>query len=352
MSRAIRFLPGHFQREIDYEQQIELSEDYQKKMEKEYKKKHQDLQDAIDEHVETNDEELLEDIEQQYEELENLKNIIKTNQEDLDILYRLRKETSKNKANPELFDLRITMMNVNFADTYSSKVCSSSYIDEVPDIDFVDNSPEYNTNISALYQCSNRKHPLFLKIGHPGHLFAVLIFFEERICEIWDTSEVSSSIKRFFLSMLPTYYTVICVNAQIQTMWCDKEEVNVYIVKKSSRKPIVNIYCQTWPFFFAYMRCVKKISLLDILKFLSCLSEEEKMKLIDRFNTELANNGQNIQYINEINDKKRFNSYVRSCDKLLDIGKSVTFASFGEYEEIDLSDEDKKFKNFLMKMIK
>jgi hypothetical protein len=346
-NQPTRLLPGHFQREINYKEQIELTQEYQSHMEKEYKRKFQELQDSLEEHMETNNEDLLDDIEQQSRELEELEKIIKTSQKDLDTLYKLEKETSKNQVNPELFNLRITMMNLNFAETYKDYVCSTSSVNEV-DIEFEGKSREYNEDIIALRSCNPHK-PLFLKVGKPGHLFAVLIFFDEKICEIWDTGEVSSIVKQFFSSILPTYFTIICINTQIQVAWCETGEENVFIVKrKASRKHLVNIYCQTWPFFFAYMRCVKKASNLDILKFLSCLTVEEKIDLIDTFNTYLANNGEDVQHIKEINNKKNFDKYVRSCNRLLDIGKSISFASSSQYEELELTKQDEEFKKLIL----
>ena len=163
-----------------------------------------------------------------------------------------------------------------------------------------------------------------MKLEEPGHMLCALIFPDQKECELWNTAKIPKNIQTFFTALLPKNYTIKCYNAQLQVKSClNGETENVYIVKQPRAKTLLNLYCQTWPYFFAYMRCFKKYSSVDILKFLSCLTDRQKTILIDAFNTALANRGKDVQYISEINDRKHFQEYVKGCDPLLNLDKSI-----------------------------
>jgi len=169
-------------------------------------------------------------------------------------------------------------------------------------------------------------------------MLCALIFPDSKECEIWNTAKVDKSVQKFFVALLPRKYTIKCFNAQLQVKYClDGAIGNVYIVKQTGAKAMVNLYCQTWPYFFAYMRCVKKFSAADVLKFLSCLTDRQKTILIDAFNTALANRGKDIQYISEINNRVHFQDYVKRCDPLLKLERSIKIVSakdFDDYRQI------------------
>lgn len=347
--RAYRFQQGAFQRSaIDFPEEIAAQIKYCKYWEEKYKDAVRKLDELMSGTSEAADEEeWTQKIEEQEAKVQDAANVIKQCRAELQSLQRLNKGT---KTNPDLMPLMLTMANTNFAETFAQHVCSSSYTGVVFDIEFPEDadpsSMEHAYN-EGTFVCAGAKRgqPIFLKLEEPGHMFCALIFPETKVCEIWNTAKVPKNVQRFFVALLPHYYTVMCINAQLQIKWCETGAENVYIVKQKTGKPLVNIYCQAWPYFFAYMRCVRKVSALDLLKFLSCMTDEQKTVLIDTFNTALANRGKDVQYISEINDAKHFQSYVRQCDPLLNMQKSIKYVGPGDYKDYkeivsELDDDD------------
>lgn len=363
--RPQRFVPGFFQRSVvDIEEEIEDQKKYVQRWEKrvrDYKHKLEEIAqsrtklrglmgskyNAYNRQNEKTFAEQLEEVQAKYDDAQN---VVRSSRAELQALLGLRKGS---RFDATRFSKMYAMINTNFAETYADKVCSSSYTEIVSDINFPDeDEPSYEYNV-GLFPCARKKRrPIFLKLEQPGHLFCALIFPEENLCEIWDTSDPPPVAQQYFAELLPHYYTIVCLNAQLQVKWCESGEENVYTVKQPGiTKPMVNIYCQSWPYFFAYMRCIKRFSALDVLKFLSCLSDAQKTQLIDAFNTALSNRGKDIQYISEINDERHFQNYVRQCDPLIDWQKTITYVSRDDNTSFDFEDGD-EFAAQLRKYIK
>lgn len=335
-----RFVPGFFQRSIvDVGEELAEQEDYIKFWED----KLLDAQNALDELMgkepdESEEpeehEEWAERMLEQEEKIEHANRALIESRDELTELQRLARLGYK--PDQELFSLMLAMVNTNFADTFKRHVCTSSHTGPIFDVEFVGDAV-----VSAGdFPCNARDRPIFLKVEQPGHLFGVLIFPEDGVCEIWNTAEVSSRVEKYFVAALPRWYTVICINAQLQVKWCPMGQQNVYIVpQRTGQRPLVNVYCQSWPFFFAYMRCVKRYSALDVLKFLSCLTDLQKTTLIDTFTTALANRGDDVRYIREINDDDAFKRHVRKCSPRLDLSKSIRYAGRSDFDADEYNDE-------------
>lgn len=344
---ARRFVPGSFQRHaVEIDEEIEGQEEYLNMWEQRNKDAIQKLDELMSNPEISDEEEWTDAIEKQEDRVKDTANVVQQSREELK---ELRKLKNKISTQSERMPIMLTMVNTNFAETFDRYVCSSTYTDIVFDIEFQEDKDEYTYNEGGLLVCPNPKvrtprKPIFLKVEEPGHMMGVLIFPESKVCEIWNTAKVPKNIQKYFVALLPHYYTIICINAQLQIKWCNMEEENVYIVKQkgTNRKPLINIYCQAWPYFFAYMRCVKKYSHLDILKFLSCLTDEQKTILIDTFNTSLANRGKDVQYIREINDVKHFQQYVIECSELLDMQKSIEYVSASSFDDSNISEIKKQ----------
>lgn len=333
---ARRFVPGSFQRHaVEIDDEIEGQIEYTKMWEK----RHEDAKQKLEHLMSGEDPDITEDnwtdlISAQEDRIKDTANVAAQSRQELAELKKLK---NKIKTQSDRLPLMLSMVNTNFAETYDKYMCLSSYTDVVFDIEFQEDSDEYTYNQGGLLVCPKGKarKPIFLKIEEPGHMLCALIFPDNKICEIWNTAEIPENIQKFFAALLPHYYTIICIDAQLQIKWCDTEYQNVYIVKQQrGARNLINVYCQAWPYFFAYMRCVKQYSQLDILKFLSCLTDEQKTVLIDTFNTSLANRGKDIQYISEINNAKHFHRYVLGCNPLLNMQKSIKYVTPTEFDDI------------------
>lgn len=343
--RAQRFVPGSFQRSA-----VEIDEEISGQLEyiEFWKKRHEAAKEKLeemmrgeglpedDEETEGDEEEKFANlIAEQEDKVVDTANMVRASLEELQELEKLRKGI---KTQPDRLPLMLTMINTNFAETYADYVCSSSYTDIVFDIEFSESAEEgsiaHTYNVGE-FQCSRRDRPIFLKIEKPGHMLCALIFPDAKKCELWNTAKVDKDIQKYFVALLPRNYTIECINAQLQVKYCIKGAVeNVYIVKQQPGvKALINVYCQTWPYFFAYMRCVKKFSAKDVIKFLSCLTDRQKTILIDAFNTALANRGEDVRYISEINNRAHFKEYVQGCDPLLRLEKSIKTVSAKDYDD-------------------
>jgi|JI10StandDraft_1071094.scaffolds.fasta_scaffold10354_10 hypothetical protein len=335
-----RFVPGSFQRGIDFNDELEEHLENMNRYQLTLAKRQAQLFETETQLLgaEDEDEEIEERIDDLNDEIDRITTHLKRLKHDEDVLRKLR---VSNRPNVEQFELRLQQMNDNFYDEYSRAVQMQR--ESMFDLFFEDKALDHPSTL-VIPRLVGRK-PLLLKVGEPGHVTCVIIHFDEPICEIWDTAQVNGNVKRWFRSVLPEAYVVVCIDAQLQIGWCETGmKRNIYIVKTKTKKPYINIYCQTWPFFFAYMRCVKGYTAGNIIRFLSCLTDEQKIVLIDEFNNNLANDGKDVQYIREINDKKSFMSYVRTCKPLGDLNRYVTFADANDTFE-ELSDEEQSFYN-------
>lgn len=342
-----RFVPGSFQRGIDVDDELEEHitnmSHYQATLAKRQAQLFEaetNLMDAEDNGDREEAEEAVEDLN---EEIDRLTTHLKRLKHDEGVLRSLKSQRQGHVGDTskrgELFELRLQQMNDNFYEEYGKQLQLQR--ESMFDLFFDDKALDHPSTL-IVPRITSRK-PLLLKVGEPGHVTCVIVHFDEPICEIWDTAQVNANVKRWFRSVLPEAYVIVCVDAQLQIGWCETNtKRNIYIVETKTKKPYINIYCQTWPYFFAYMRCVKGYSAANIIRFLSCLTDEQKIVLIDEFNNNLANDGKDVQYIQEINDTPSFMSYVRNCQPLGDLNKYVTFADANDTFE-ELSDTERSF---------
>jgi hypothetical protein len=347
-----RFVPGSFQRGINFQDELEEHMENMKHYEEMLDRKRAKLMEAetmlmeleANGDVHNADEDAVEAlVEDLNDDIERISTHMKRLKRDESVLRALTVVKPKREATD--FELRLKQMNENFYDTYSSVLNQLNQLDQTTnefDVFFDDKTSEHPSIVPEMLSLRNR-NVLLLKVGEPGHMTCVLIHFDEPICEIWDTAQVNANVKRWFRSVLPEAYVIVCIDAQLQIGWCETGmKRNIYIVETKTKKPYINIYCQTWPYFFAYMRGVKRYSAANVIRFLSCLTDEQKILLIDEFNNNLANDGNDIKYIQEINDNKSFMSYVRACKPLGDLNRYVTFADANDTFEV-LTDDEKAF---------
>ena len=231
-------------------------------------------------------------------------------------------------------------MSVNFDSTFGSYVCSSvnvhvdgSETDQIQEIGDISNIADiliedghvilnpnsWDTNFPCYNNFHKKGKPYFIKLHVPGHIFCAFIIQKTKEIEIWDTGDDHHDYELImagiFKNILPDY-TILIINTKVQ----GSLKYN-YQKKLSTENEWVDTYCQTWIYLNAYLRFVLNYTPTEIILYILSLEHNQRLMMINAFQTQLSNNGDNLKYLDVVQDmiKKGWKNRLTKIKESLDL---------------------------------
>ena len=206
------------------------------------------------------------------------------------------------------------MMSLNFNQLFGHKVvCSSVWRDPVNNSDiFINNEHDglvlFHLQRHGLFDLSTGPHPclkrmsttpLMIQVTVPGHIYAAFVTPTE--IEIWDTGAAGGKQNK-----IKDQHNILA--AVLHLMFNDKKlnnpETRLYRPVKLYRTGVqsrmwgkfdvgsmvaLDLFCQTWIYFIAWMRFVLAMSPMQTIKFLYSMPSQKQKELISEYQMMLNN---------------------------------------------------------------
>ena len=150
-----------------------------------------------------------------------------------------------------------------------------------------------------------KNKPLFLKLSTKGHSFCAFIFPDKKICEIWNTGMIPQTITGFFSKLLCKfdYKVKVCITFAQTNL---NPNLNIQI-KQENQKKKIDTYCQTWVFLHAFLRFKLKYSVIEIILYILSFNFNDRIYMINSFQTQLSNDPSLLEHIDIVKDMKKKN---------------------------------------------
>lgn len=164
------------------------------------------------------------------------------------------------------------------------------------------------------YVCEIRKKPIIIRIGTKAHVSIAIIYPNQKKIEVFNSSNAN------FRDSLSFFFLLNYIGYRLSDEWeyfmiypNDEEEDNYDkdIVKNIQTLQIEDHFCQTWIWFYLYLRIVKKYSVACIFIFFNNLRKEnEKYIFLKSFYDQLMQENKNIEINIECNFDKEYEKKV------------------------------------------
>ena len=242
-----------------------------------------------------------------------------------------------------------TMMSINFDSAFSSFVCSSINIfidaDEtdkgkkvgmgmnISDINITNKYVTINTNTwTEQFPCYDSFHknnkPFFIKIDVPGHIYCAFVLPNTKEIEIWNTGNSYGAseliLANLFTLILPDY-KIILIDTRVQGNLSSNYKKHL-----STEKEWTDVYCQSWIYLHAFLRLVLNYTPTEIILYILSLDHSDRLMMINAFQTQLSNNGDNLKYLDVVQDMNR----KGWKNRLTKIKENIEIAFDGDFKDL------------------